>query len=60
MNDDDLRKILADEWDKRRSPRISMGERRMELAVAAMRRAFDAGRADAEAEINAKFQLTPL
>ena len=45
MSDDELKKILDDEWQKRR-PRISMGERRIELAIAAMRRAYEAGRRD--------------
>jgi len=46
MTDDELRKILEDEWTKRR-PRIPMGKRRIELAIAAMRRAFAAGRESA-------------
>ena len=43
MDDSDFRKILNDEWEKRR-PRIPMGERRIELAIACMRRAYEAGR----------------
>ena len=46
MTDAELRKILEEEWAKRRPP-IPMGERRLELAVAAMRRAYDLGRASA-------------
>ena len=44
MTDAELRKILEEEWAKWRPP-IPMGERRLELAVAAMRRAYDLGRA---------------
>jgi len=46
MTDDELSKILENEWAKRR-PLIPMGKRRIELAVAAMRRAFAAGRESA-------------
>ncbi len=56
MTKAELETILQDEWTKHRPP-ISMGERRIALAVAAMRRAYEAGREDAEAEIDAKFQL---
>lgn len=41
----DFKKILEDEWEKRR-PRIPMGERRIELAVACMRRAYELGQAN--------------
>ena len=43
MSDEELRKILDDEWEKIR-PRVPMGERRIKLAIAAMRRAYEAGR----------------
>lgn len=45
MTDAELRKILEAEWQKRKPP-IPMGERRIELAVAAMRRAYELGRAN--------------
>lgn len=44
MTNDELRKILEEEWHKRK-PRIPMGERRLELCVSAMQRAYQLGRA---------------
>lgn len=59
MTDADLRKMLEDEWHKHKPP-IPMGERRLSLAVAAMRRAFEAGREDAMHEMDAAgFQQVP-
>jgi hypothetical protein len=43
VTDDDLKKMLEAEWENWR-PRISMGQRRIAFAVAAMRLAYDLGR----------------
>ena len=52
MTDDELKKIFEDEWQKRR-PRIPMGEHRIELTIACMRRSYAAGRNSVEA-VNAE------
>ena len=44
MTDNELKNILENEWGKWR-PRIPMGERRIEFAIACMRLAYDLGRA---------------
>lgn len=43
MTDADFRKILEDEWQKRR-PLISMGPRRIDFAIALMKLAYELGR----------------
>jgi hypothetical protein len=52
VTDEELKKILEEEWAKRH-PRIAMGERRIELAVAAMRCAAELAVADALSKVRA-------
>lgn len=44
MTDAEFKAILEDEWQKRRPP-IPMGERRISLVIACMRRAYNSDRA---------------